>query len=122
MPEAPLLSASTEAGAQRATARTLLVSSVFDEEQAAQQLGREAYSYHFVSRAFTPLLQRWGEVRAITRPESRLDYAVWQAKVRNLQPLHLSFRPLHLTYLSALAPNIAFPFWEFPDIPDLDLD
>src|SRR6266566_5063624 len=30
----------------------------------------------------------------------------------------VSFMPLHLAYLTGRAPSLAFPFWEFPDLPD----
>ena len=52
--------------------RALVVSSVFTETEMAAKLGREAYSYRFVYRAFEPLLRRWGPTIEITRPESRL--------------------------------------------------
>ncbi len=102
--------------------RALVVSSVFTEDQTVEKLGREAYSYRFVFRAFAPLMQRWGQVLEITRPESRLDYALWRARQQNLEPMHFSFLPLHMMYLAQQAPNIAAPAWEFPDIPDTDFD
>src|SRR5436309_420984 len=101
--------------------RALIVSSVFPETETVQRIGREAYGYHFVYRAFASLLARWGHTQEVTRPESRLDYALWRARQQNRAPLHLSFTPLHLMYLTARAPNVAFPFWEFPDIPHADL-
>src|SRR5262249_6703321 len=82
-----------------------------------QQIGKEAYSYRFVARAFRPLLDRWASTSEVDRAESRLDYAVWQARRQGRDPIHLSFLPLHRTYLSSRAPNVAFPFWEFPDLP-----
>jgi glycosyltransferase involved in cell wall biosynthesis len=100
--------------------QALVVSSVFTENEIAAKLGREAYSYRFVFRAFEPLLRRWGTTIEITRPESRLDYALWRARRQNLEPIHLSFLPLHMTYLTHAAPNIAVPAWEFPDIPNTD--
>jgi glycosyltransferase involved in cell wall biosynthesis len=106
---------------QPPSGRALIVSSVFPEAEALQRIGREAYSYHFVQRAFAPLLARWGRTQEVTRPESRLDYALWRARQQNLEPVHLSFTPLHLMYLTARAPNVSFPFWEFPDIPNTNL-
>ncbi len=97
--------------------RALVVSSVFTHAEAVEQIGQQAYSYWFVYRAFAPLLERWGCTIEITRPESRLDYALWRARAQNLEPMHLSFLPLHVTYLTAHAANIGFPFWEFPDLP-----
>ncbi|HLJ95699.1 MAG TPA: hypothetical protein VKU02_21160, partial [Gemmataceae bacterium] len=102
------------------TQRALVVSSVFTENEMAAKLGREAYSYRFVFRAFESLLRRWGPIFEITRPESRLDYALWRARQQNLDPIHLSFLPLQMTYLTHGAPNIAVPAWEFPDIPNTD--
>jgi glycosyltransferase involved in cell wall biosynthesis len=102
--------------------RALLASLLFGEDQLPARIGREAYSYRFVYRAFAPLLARWGTTSEVTRPESRLDYAIWQAQQQGLYALHLSFLPLHHAYLTAKAPNIVFPFWEFPDIPNAGFD
>src|SRR5262249_26918037 len=52
--------------------------------------------------------------------ESRLDYAIWRVRQQNREPIHLSFLPLHMTYLTQAAPNIGVPAWEFPNIPDTD--
>src|SRR5947209_6755640 len=60
--------------------RALVVSSIFSECDAARQIGQQNYSYHFVYRAFAPLLERWGTTIPITQPESRLDYALWRAR------------------------------------------
>src|SRR5438876_4867186 len=100
--------------------RALVVSSAYTAAEAVTHLGREAYSYRFVYRALAPLLERWGRTVEVTRAESRLEYAVHRASREGLEPFHLSFLPLHLLYPTARAPNIAFPFWEFPDIPDQD--
>src|SRR5690348_16284155 len=100
--------------------RALVVSSVFTEDQMAAKLGREAYSYRFVYSAFEPLLRRWGPTVEITRPESRLHYALWRVRQQGLEPIHLSFLPLHSTYVGEGVPNIAVPAWEFPDIPNTD--
>jgi glycosyltransferase involved in cell wall biosynthesis len=104
------------------TPRALVVSSVYAPGEMSQRIGREAYSYRFVFDAFAPLLRRWGSVSEVTQAESRLDYALWRERRQGLAPLHLSFLPLHMTYLSRRAPNVAFPFWEFPDIPNQAFD
>src|SRR5947199_3286977 len=103
------------------TQRALVVSSIFSESDALTQIGQQNYSYHFVYRAFAPLPERWGTTIPITQPESRLDYALWRAHENCLDPLHLSLLPLHLTYLTRRARTIAFPFWEFPDIPNFNI-
>lgn len=101
--------------------RALAVSLACAEDRIANQLGREAYSYRFVYEVFAPMLRRWGHVVEVNRPESRLDFALWKLREQGYQPVHLSFFPLHMTYLTQLAPNIAVPAWEFPDIPDVSL-
>src|SRR5262249_37572511 len=98
--------------------KAIVVSTLYTDAEMVDRIGREAYSYRFVYRAFAPLLERWGRTIEVTQAESRLDYALWRAREQNLEPLHLSFLPLHLTYLTQRAPNLAFPFWEFPDIPN----
>jgi hypothetical protein len=98
--------------------RAVVVSSMYSNAEIGAQIGREAYSYRFVYKAFAPLLERWGRTRDVDRPESRLDHALMQARQQGLNPVHLSFLPLDRTYLTSQAPNIVFPFWEFPDVPD----
>lgn len=122
MPDARSSSPPADQCDPRSAGRTLLVSGVFGTADAVDQLGSAAYSYHFVYRAFAPLLRRLGDVVEIDRPESRLDYAIRRARLNKCTPVHLSFRPLQSMYLSSLAPNVAFPFWEFPDIPAQDFD
>lgn len=100
----------------------ILVSTVFGHEEVGRQIGAEAYSYRFAFHAFLPLLREVGEVIEVRSSQSRLDFAVREARARGFEPIHLSFRPLQDTYLSSLVPNLAFPFWEFPDVPDEDFD
>ncbi len=64
----------------------------------------------------------WANVQEIDRPESRLDFALWNARNKGRQPFHLSLLPLHMTYLTPHAPAAAFPFWEFPDLPNVNLE
>jgi glycosyltransferase involved in cell wall biosynthesis len=105
-----------------ASARSLVISCVHTPAEAAAQIGQQAYSYYYVLEAFAPLLARWGKVRIIDRPESRLDHALTQACARGQDPLHLGLVPLHAFYPAKQAVNAAFPFWEFPDIPGADID
>ena len=99
----------------------LLISTVFKSDDLPKQFGGEAYSYFFVYRAFKPLLEKYCLVREITRPETRLDFAVAKAREEGLEPIHLAFLPLQDVYLSSKVPTIAYPFWEFPDIPSAPL-
>ncbi|HWB08925.1 MAG TPA: glycosyltransferase [Pirellulales bacterium] len=98
----------------------LIVNSMAHGKSFSTALGETGYSYEFVLRAFWPLLERHGEVTRIARPESQVDFAIRRLKARGKSPIHVSFRPFTDAYLSQNAPNVLYPFWEFPDIPASD--
>ena len=98
----------------------VFTTSSFSSAEMPQRCGDDCYSYYFVQRAFLPLLKRWGEVRELAQP-SQLDEAVAAALRRKSAPVHLSFLPPQYMPLTAEAPNVAFPFWEYPDIPNYDV-
>ena len=100
----------------------LLVTSMYSEGDLARRLGRDAYSYRYVYRAFAPLLERWGQHREASGPRGVLEQAVAETRRRQLQPIHLSFLPLHLMDVVPNVLNVGVPAWEFPDIPALDLE
>jgi glycosyltransferase involved in cell wall biosynthesis len=100
----------------------LLVTSMYTEGDLARRLGRDAYSYRYVYRAFAPLLDRWGVHREVSGPPQVLREAVSEALRQDQSPVHLSFLPLHLMEPVPGLPNIAVPAWEFPDIPAIDLE
>lgn len=100
----------------------LLVTSMYSDGDLNRRLGRDAYSYRYVYRAFAPLLQRWSKHREASGPRSVLEHAVAEATRQQHQAIHLSFLPLHLMDVMPNVPNIAVPAWEFPDIPNLDLE
>jgi glycosyltransferase involved in cell wall biosynthesis len=101
--------------------RAVIISTPCAEADLGDHVGQEGYPYGIACRSFAPLVARWACTREVTRPESRLDHALWRARRNQQEPLHLSFLPLHSTYLSPRAPNLAFAFSEFPDIPQTDL-
>jgi glycosyltransferase involved in cell wall biosynthesis len=98
----------------------VIVTSYITGAPNGKNLGCPGYSYDFVVRLFAPLLERWGELVVVPREE--VDHAVDEARRRRLEPIHLSFLPLHDIRLAANAPNIAVPAWEFPDVPDHAFD
>ena len=100
--------------------RTALIVNSLSRRTEATALGETGYSYDFVLRAFLPLLELYGEVTRVDRPESQVDFAVRRLSRRGLVPVQLSFRPFSDAYLSRSAANVVFPFWEFPDIPSTD--
>jgi glycosyltransferase involved in cell wall biosynthesis len=83
-------------------------------------LGSAAYSYYFVLEALAPVLEKLGTWRLIDHPESSLAFAAKRAEAEGFQPIHLSLHPPQDVYLTPAVPNVIFPFWEFPDIPDRD--
>jgi hypothetical protein len=102
------------------TGRAVIVTSYITGAPNGKNLGCPGYSYDFVVRLFAPLIERWGELVVVARDE--VDHAVAEARCRGLEPIHLSFLPLHDVRLAADAPNIVVPAWEFPDIPDHAFD
>ena len=83
-------------------------------------LGSAAYSYYFVLEALAPVLEKLGTWRLIEHPESSLPFAAARAEAEGYQPVHLALHPPQDVYLTPALPNVIFPFWEFPDIPDRD--
>jgi hypothetical protein len=101
--------------------RILLVTSVSTESRMLSFVGRAAYSYRFVYRAFGSLLQRWAPIREVEDPEKEFPRVLGECEKENLQPFHLSFLPFHLMPRTPQVPTIAVPAWEFPTIPDRSL-
>ena len=85
-------------------------------------LGSAAYSYFFVLEALAPVLEKLGTWRLIDHPESSLPFAAARAEADGYRPIHLALHPPQDVYLTPALPNVIFPFWEFPDIPDRDFE
>jgi glycosyltransferase involved in cell wall biosynthesis len=99
--------------------RALVITTVGTAGTAAGLMGSASYSYYYVYEAFAPLLRRWGSV-VVTDVEG-LDAAVRAAAREHAHTIHVSFRPMNFFRPAADAPNVAFPFWDFPDVPDYAL-
>jgi glycosyltransferase involved in cell wall biosynthesis len=97
-----------------------LVSTTPCARSIREHLGSAAYSYYFVVEALAPVFETLGTWRLIDHPESRLAFAARKAEAEGYRPVHLAVNPLQDVYLSPALPNIVFPFWEFPDLPDRD--
>jgi len=97
--------------------RRLLVNTIFRGSAVSTSIGIAAYSYYFVYRAYLPLLERYAAVTEIPRPESQVDFALRQATAAGRAGLFLTFLPLQNIYITTQGPVVAYPFWEFPDIP-----
>jgi glycosyltransferase involved in cell wall biosynthesis len=102
--------------------RSLLVTSVYQRSTLVQNFGAEAYSYRIVYQAFADLLSRWGQVLEIEQPATALQPTVDAIRSAGQSPLHLSFLPLHLMPFTGESADVSVLAWEYPDIPDEDLD
>ncbi|MHB1423433.1 MAG: glycosyltransferase [Gemmataceae bacterium] len=99
------------------TRRVVILTSYLSQSRRGKLLGAPGYSYDIVARLFLPLLQRWGEVVSVPRDPGRIESAIREAQHRGMEPIHLSFLPFQDIHLTPSAPNVVFPFWEFPDVP-----
>ena len=101
--------------------RALFTTSSLSSSEVADRCGDDCYSYFFVQRAFLPLLQRWGTVEEVSQSAGRVHDSVSAALEAGRSALHLSFLPLQYLQLAEGAANVAFPFWEYPHIPNYDV-
>ncbi|WP_435018978.1 glycosyltransferase [Tundrisphaera sp. TA3] len=99
-----------------------LVSTTGAAKGIKTSLGTPAYSYFFVFQALAPVLEQFGKWTLLDRPESSLPFVAARAEADGFRPVHLAIHPPQDVYLTPAVPNIIFPFWEFPDIPDRDFD
>jgi glycosyltransferase involved in cell wall biosynthesis len=97
-----------------------LVSTTSCARSIRDTMGSPAYSYYFVLEALAPALDALGTWTLVDHPESRLSFAAAKARAAGARPVHLAINPLQDVYLSPDVPNVVFPFWEFPEIPDRD--
>lgn len=99
----------------------LFTTSSFSQREVADRCGDEGYSYCFVERAFLRLLRGWAPVNETSNlPGGLLPY-LEQSRREGKTPVRLSFLPLHHVTVVPGARNVAFPFWEYPDIPNQDI-
>jgi glycosyltransferase involved in cell wall biosynthesis len=85
-----------------------------------RHMGSADYSYAFVLKALTPVLDQLGTWRLIGLPESSLAFAAHRAAAEGSRPIHLALHPPQNGYFTPAVPTVLFPFWEFPRIPDRD--
>lgn len=97
-----------------------LVSTTGCARAIRENLGSAAYSYYFVLEALAPVLERFGTWRLVDEPASRLPFLAARAESEGLRPVHLAIHPLQDVHFAPGVPTIAFPFWEFPDLPARD--
>jgi glycosyltransferase involved in cell wall biosynthesis len=100
----------------------VMLTSYLTEAPQGRNLAALGYSYDFVAHAFSPLLQRWGQVIEVRSAEKNLEAEIRRARRRGLQPVHVGFRAFQHLWPSSSAPNVVVPAWEFPDVPDHAFD
>ncbi len=108
----------TRGGPERPYA--FLVSTTGCAKGIRNTLGSAAYSYFFVLEALAPVLEQLGTWRLVDRPESSLPFLAERAEADGYRPVHLALHPPQDVYLTPALPNVIFPFWEFPDVPNRD--
>jgi glycosyltransferase involved in cell wall biosynthesis len=96
---------------------TILVHSETDAGTLANRLGLAEYSYFFVLRFFTPVLERIGRVVRVTDPAREVDVLHAQARARGESCVFLSFAPPHRTQTRLACPTLPVFAWEFDTIP-----
>jgi glycosyltransferase involved in cell wall biosynthesis len=98
----------------------LFTTSPLRPSEVASRTGDDCYSYFFVLRSFLPLLERWAPVEEVSRSPESIREAL-AARRPGREAIHLGFLPLQYMRVVEGATNVAFPFWEFPNIPDYDV-
>jgi glycosyltransferase involved in cell wall biosynthesis len=94
---------------------------MYTEGELARRLGRDAYSYRYVWRAFAPLLEGWAPTEEVSGPLPQVIEAVNRWRQQGFAPIHLSFLPLHLMSEVPGVANVGVPAWEFPEVPGTDV-
>lgn len=94
---------------------------VYSEVTAANistSLGLPEYSYYFVLKEFTPVLEQLGEVTVVEDPAREVDPLYFKALAAGERCVFLSFSPPHKTVLGLVCPTIPVFAWEFDSIPN----
>jgi glycosyltransferase involved in cell wall biosynthesis len=90
----------------------------FDDASIKDNYGAPQYSYHFVMKAFEPVLDRLGRREHVAAPLRDVDAIYAAAQARGEDCLFLSFSPPQLTPLGLACPTAPVFAWEYETIPD----
>ncbi len=90
----------------------------FNDTSVKGNLGAPQYSYHFVRKAFEPVLDRLGRRVSVEDPEREVDAIYSDAKTRGEPCVFLAFNPPHKITPSAVCPTIPVFAWEYDTIPN----
>lgn len=86
----------------------------------ADEMGRPDYSYHFVLKAFEPVLDRIGHCVRVDNADVEIDAIHAFARATGDECLYLSFAPPHNTPLDLKCPVVPVFAWEFETLPNED--
>lgn len=100
----------------------ILLYSETNANNISERMGLPEYSYYFVLKWFTPILNELGETRIIYNPKIEADEIYLQCKQEGRPCVLLSFSAPHCTLLPDLCPTIPVVAWEFERIPDHQWD
>ncbi len=81
-----------------------------------QRLGVADYSYYFVLKAFSPVLETFGPVIVVADP-AEVDPIYHASRARGEECIFFSFTPPHQTALGLDCPTIPVFAWEYDVIP-----
>ncbi len=99
----------------------IIVFSETTEQSIVADLGKSEYSYYFILRAYSPVLEQLGEVVYVDDPDKEVDALYAEALKNGEAAVFLSFSPPHRTCTSFNCPTVCVLAWEFSSIPDRDL-
>jgi glycosyltransferase involved in cell wall biosynthesis len=90
----------------------------FNDATIKDNYGAPQYSYHFVMKAFEPVLDRLGRREHVAAPQREVDAIYAAAQARGEECLFLSFSPPQSTPLGFACPTAPVFAWEYETIPD----
>ena len=96
----------------------ILEHSTFDSSTIGRNLGLPEYSYWFVRKAFRPMLDRFGVVVPVSKPEQDVDRIFRSARGQGQSCLYLSFNPPNLLAAGLKCPTVPVFAWEYDVIPN----
>ena len=96
----------------------IVVYSETDAARIGQNLGKSEYSYHFILKAYYPVLEQIDRVIMVTDPSREVDPIYRRAIQSGEECIFLSFSPPHRMPQDLACPTIPVIAWEYNTIPN----
>ncbi len=96
----------------------ILEHSTFDASTIGRNLGLPEYSYWFVRKAFRPVLERFGVVIPVSKPQQDADRICRSAQAHGQSCVYLSFNPPNLVPVDLECSTVPVFAWEYDIIPN----